>query len=41
MTTGNSKANDPHQIVLNSNKHVALQDLSIYYYTGENMRKQY
>ena len=45
----NSKTNEPHKFVLNlsqrldlrsSNKHVALQNLSIYY-TWKNIRKQY
>ena len=40
MNTENSKMNEPHKLVLNlsqrlnlrhSNKHVALQNLSIYY----------
>ena len=39
MNTGNSKTNEPHKFVLslsqrldlkNSNKHIALQNLSIY-----------
>ena len=47
MNTGNSKTNEPHKFVLNlsqrldlrsSNKHVALQNLSIYY-TWKNIRK--
>ena len=45
----NSKTNEPHKFVLNlsqrlvlrsSDKHVALQNLSIYY-TWKNIRKQY
>ena len=49
MNTENSKTNEPHKFVLNlsqrldlrrSNKHVALQNLSIYY-TSKNIRKQY
>ena len=49
MNTGNRKPNEPHKFVLNlsqrldlrsSNKHVALQNLSIYY-TWKNIRKQY
>ena len=49
MNKGNSKANEPCNIVLNlsqrlylksSNEHVALQNLSIYY-TYKNIRKQY
>ena len=49
MNTGNIKADEPHKFVLNlsqrldlrnSNKRVALQNLSIYY-TLENIRKQY
>ena len=49
INTENSKTNKPHKFVLNlsqrfnlisSNKHVALQNLSIYY-TWENLRKQY
>ena len=49
MNTEKSKKNEPHQFVLNwsqrldvriSNKHVALQNLSIYY-TWKNIRKQY
>ena len=49
MNTGNRKTNEPHKFVLNlsqrldlrsSNKHVALQNLSIYY-TWKNIRKQY
>ena len=48
MNTENSKTNKPHKFVLNlsqrldfrsSNKHVALQNLSIYY-TWKNVRKQ-
>ena len=48
--TENSKTNEPHKFVLNllqslglnkrSNKHVALQNVSIYY-TCKNIRKQY
>ena len=47
--TENSKTNEPHELVLNlsqrldsrsSTKHVALQNLSIYY-TWKNIRKQY
>ena len=49
MNTEKSKMNEPHKFVLSlsqrldlrsSNKHVALQNLSIYY-TWKNMRKQY
>ena len=49
MNTENSKTNEPHKFVLNlpqrldlksSNKHVALQNLSIHY-TWKNTRKQY
>ena len=49
MNTENSKTNEPHKFPLNlsqrldlrgSNKHVALQNLSIYY-TWKNIRKQY
>ena len=49
MNTDNSKTNEPHKIAFNlsqrvdlksSNKHVALQKLSIYY-TWKNIRKQY
>ena len=49
MNTENSKTNKPHKFVLNvaqrldlwsSDKHVALQNLSIYY-TLKNIRKQY
>ena len=49
MNTENSKTNEPHKFVLNlsqrldlksSNKHVALQNLSINY-TWKNIRKQY
>ena len=49
MNTGNIKTDEPHKFVLNlsqrldlrnSNKRVALQNLSIYY-TLENIRKQY
>ena len=49
MNTENSKTNEPHKFVFNlsqrldltsSNKHVALQNLSIYY-TWKNIRKQY
>ena len=49
MNTGNSKTNDPHKFVLNlsqgldlrsSNKHVDLQNLSIYY-MWKNIRQQY
>ena len=48
INTKNSKTNGPHIFVLNlsqrldlrsSNKHVALQNLSIYY-TWKNIRKQ-
>ena len=48
LDTENSKASEPHEFVLNlpqrldlknSNKHVALQNLSIYY-TCENIRQQ-
>ena len=47
MSTENSKTNEPHKSVFNlpqrldlrsSDKHVALQSLSIYY-TWKNMRK--
>ena len=49
MNRENSKRNEPHKLVLNlsqrldlksSNKHVALQNLFIYY-TWKNTRKQY
>ena len=49
MDMENSKTNEPHRFVLNlsqslgfksSNKHVALQNLSIYY-MWKNIRKQY
>ena len=49
MNKENSKTNEPHKFVFNlsqrldlrsSNKHVALQNLSIYY-TLKNIRKQY
>ena len=49
INTKNSKTNGPHIFVLNlsqrldlrsSNKHVALQNLPIYY-TWKNIRKQY
>ena len=49
MNTENSKTNEPHKFVLNlsqrldlrsSDKHVALQKLSIYY-TWKNVRKKY
>ena len=49
MNTKNSKTNESHKFVLNlsqrldlrsSNKHVALQNLSIYY-TWKIIRKQY
>ena len=50
MNTENSKTNEPHKFVLNllqslglnkrSNKHVALQNLSIYF-TCKSIRKQY
>ena len=49
MNTENSTTNEPHKFVLNvaqrlglwsSNKHVALQNVSIYY-TLKNIRKQY
>ena len=49
MNTENNKTNEPHKFVLNlsqrlnlisSNKHVSLQNLSIYY-TWKNTRKQY
>ena len=49
MNMENSKTNEPHKFVLNlsrrldlrrSNKHVALQNLSIYH-TWKNIRKQY
>ena len=49
MNTENSKTNEPHKFVLNltqrldlrsSNKHVAFQNLSIYY-TWKNIRQQH
>ena len=49
LNTKKSKTNEPHKFILNlsqildlrsSNKHVALQNLSIYY-TWKNVRKQY
>ena len=49
MNTQNSKTNEPHKFVLNlsqrldlrsSNKHVTLQNLTIYY-TWKNIRKQF
>ena len=50
LNTENSKTNKPHNFFLNllsqrlelssSNKHVALQNLPIYY-TWKNIRKQY
>ena len=49
MNTENSKTKEPHKCVLNlsqrldlrsSNKHLVLQNLSIYY-TWKNIRKQY
>ena len=49
MNTKNSKTNEPHKFVLNlsqrldlrsSNKHVTLQNLTIYY-TWKNIRKQF
>ena len=49
MNTENSKTNESHKFVLSlsqrldlrsSDKHVALQNLSIYY-TWKNIRKQY
>ena len=49
MNMENSKTNEPHKFVLNlsqrldlrsSNKHIALQNVSIYY-TVKNIRKQY
>ena len=49
MNTEKSKTNEPHQLVLNlsqrlnlrrSNKHFALQNLSIYY-IWKNIKKQY
>ena len=49
VNTDNSKTNEPHKFVLNlsqglhlrsSDKHVALQNLSIYY-TWKNIRKHY
>ena len=49
MNMENSKTNEPHKFVLNlsqrldlisSNKHVPLQNLSIYY-TRKNIRKKY
>ena len=48
MNTENSKTNEPHKFVLNlsqrlefrsSDKHVSLQNLSIYY-TCKNIRKR-
>ena len=49
MNTENSKMNEPHKFVVNlsqgldlrsSNKHVALQNLSIHF-TWKNIKKQY
>ena len=49
INTENSKTNEPHKFVFNlsqrsdlksSNKHVALQTVSIYY-TWKNIRQQY
>ena len=49
INTENSQTNEPHKFILNlsqrldlrsSDKHVPLQNLSIYY-TWKNMRKQY
>ena len=49
LNTKKSKTNEPHKFILNlsqildlrsSNKHVALQNLYIYY-TWKNVRKQY
>ena len=49
MKTENSRTNEPHKFILNltqrldlrsSNKHVALQNLSIYY-TWKIIRKKY
>ena len=49
MNTENSQTNEPHKFILNlsqrldlrsSDKHVPLQNLSIYY-TWKNIRKQY
>ena len=49
MNTENSKMNESHKFIFNlsqrldlksSNKHVALQNVSIYY-MGKNIRKQY
>ena len=49
MNTENNKTNEPHRFVVNlsqrldlrsSDKHVALQNLSIFY-TRKNIRKQY
>ena len=49
MNTENSKTNEPHEFVFNfsqrldlrnSDKHVALQNSSIYY-TWKNIRKKY
>ena len=49
MNTENSKTNEPHKLVLNlsqrldlrsSDKHVAIQNLSIYY-TWKHIREQY
>ena len=49
MNTENSKTNEPHKLVLNlskgvaltiSNKYVALRNLSIYY-KWQNIRQQY
>ena len=49
LNTENSKTNEPHKFLLNlsqrlvlksSNKHIALQNLFIYY-AWKNIRKQY
>ena len=49
INTENSKTNEPHKFVLNllrrldfknSNKHVGLQNLSLYY-NWKNIRQQY
>ena len=49
MNTKNSKTNEPHKFILmlsqgldlpSLNKHVALQNLSLYY-SWKNIRKQY
>ena len=50
VNTENSKINEPHKFVLNlsqkldlrsSNKYTAYQNLTVYYYTFKNIRKQY